>query len=170
GRGFRKDPLRRLAGHEGFRTGDVGDKSCCHFGNVAGTCGRQRQRADSGRGGENEDEISSGHMGLRHDASARAGMMASSYSAARRIWKSPWLILETPRRFQNKEVITTPWRSGGGSLQPPIFSRRDARCRLERTVEGPERLESGVHRDRNDGDFGLARIGQRRLGLRDPVL
>ena len=64
------------AGHKGFRTENVGDKAGCHLGDVAGACGGQRQRAERGSGGEDEDEISSGHMGLRRDASARAGQDA----------------------------------------------------------------------------------------------
>ena len=41
---------------------------------------------------------------------------------------------------------------------------------LKARLNGPERLEAGVHRDGDDGDLGLGRIGQRGLGLLDPVV
>src|SRR6185312_6330000 len=94
----------------------------------------------------------------------------SEVPAARRIWKSPWPKLEMPRRFQNNAGIATIWRLGGRRLEPAVFGRRDARGGLESAVERTQRLEAGVHRDRNDRDFGLARVGQRRLGFGDPVL
>ena len=39
GCGLRQDPLRRLTGHKGFRTEDVGDKAGRDLWNVAGARG-----------------------------------------------------------------------------------------------------------------------------------
>ena len=48
-------------------------KPVATFRHVAGPRGRQRQRAERRGGGEDQEQFSSGHRTLRHDASARAG-------------------------------------------------------------------------------------------------
>ena len=88
------------AGDEGLGADHVGDEAGRDFWHVAGAGGRQRERAESGGAGEDEDEISSFHGGLRHDASARAGHDGEAATAC-----SPDLEfalgrkLNAPRRF-----------------------------------------------------------------------
>jgi hypothetical protein len=53
------------AGDEGLGANDVGDVSGRDLRHVAGTRGRQRQRAEHGRGGEDEEQLLAGHDGLR---------------------------------------------------------------------------------------------------------
>src|SRR5215217_2686588 len=97
-------------------------------------------------------------------------MMGKLPLTARRIWNSRWPKASSLRRFQNYATVTRRWRLGRGCFQPAIFSRRDAGGRLESAVERPKRLEAGIHCDRNHGHLGLAGIGERSLGFRDPVL
>src|SRR5260370_30871029 len=51
-----------------------------------------------------------------------------------------------------------------------IFGRGDAGGGLEGAVEGPERLETRIHRDGDHGHLGLRGVGQRGLCLLDPAI
>src|SRR5437870_13093863 len=61
-------------------------------------------------------------------------------------------------------------RSDASLVETAVFGRRDAGGRLEGAIERAERLKTGIHRNGDDGDLGLCRVGQRRLGLLDPVV
>src|SRR6185437_16545059 len=72
--------------------------------------------------------------------------------------------LKPAYRFRNSPMIS------GREGFPAIFARRHAGGFLEGAVEWPERLEARIHRNRDHGDLGLRRVGQRRLGLLDAVV
>jgi hypothetical protein len=55
-------------------------------------------------------------------------------------------------------------------IQPAILGRRHAGHRLEGAIERAERLEAGIYRNGDDGHLGLRGIGERGLGLLDPVV